>query len=189
MRKFLVFFVVAMLALASCGGGGDVDVASNKGKAGDKGAKDAGADAAAKSGAESAPEFTGKGGKNFCEYLTDLQKNEDDLNLSGASTAEQQEKAKKGLDVLQELENKAPDEIKADVVVVIKQVKPFFVALAGGKEYTPGPEDQPTEVESQKFKEAGKRVEAYATNVCGIKKDKPPTDEQAPADETPPADG
>lgn len=193
MRKLLILLFVAMLALAGCGGsgGGDVDVASNKTEADDK---DAGADADAKSGEEGDPEFTGKGGKNFCEYLKDLEENEDELNLSGENNAEQQAKAKKGLEVLGELEDKAPAEIKADVVIIIKQIKPFFEALAGGKDYKPGAEAQPTEVESKEFEEAGKRVEAYASNVCGIKDedapttDEPPADEQAPADEEPPAD-
>lgn len=190
MRKLLLLLFVAMFALAGCGddGGGDVDVASNK-----TGAD--GADADAKEGDEADPDFTGKGGKNFCEYLTDLEANEDELNLSGENNAEQQEKAKKGLEVLEELEDKAPAEIKADVAVIIKQIKPFFEALAGGKDYKPGPTDQPTEVESKEFEESGKRVEAYASNVCGIKADDaptsgsdPPADEQAPAEADPPVD-
>ena len=199
MRKLLLLLFAAMLAVAGCGddGGGDVDVASNKTEAEDG---DAGADA--KEGDEADPEFTGKGGKNFCEYLKDLEENEDELNLSGENNAEQQEKAKKGLEVLEELEDKAPDEIKNDVVVIIKQIKPFFEALAGGEDFKPDPADQPTEVESKEFEASGKRVEAYASNVCGIKdEDAPesgnlegggtadePATEQAPADETPPAD-
>ncbi len=187
MRKLLILLFLAMLALAGCGddGGGNVDVASDKTEADDK---DAGADADAKKGDEADPAFTGKGGKNFCEYLKDLEENEDELNLSGENNAEQQDKAKKGLEVLEDLEDKAPAEIKADVVVIIKQIKPFFEALAGGKDFKPDPADQPTEVESKEFEEAGKRVEAYASNVCGIKDEDAPTDDDAPADEQAPAE-
>lgn len=189
MRKLLLLLVAAMLAVAGCGddGGGDVDVASDKTEAGDADAK--------KEGDDADPEFTGKGGKNFCEYLKDLEENEDELNLSGENNAEQQEKAKKGLVALEELEDKAPAEIKADVVIIIKQIKPFFEALAGGKDFKPDPADEPTEAETKEFQAAGMRVEAYASNVCGIKDDEaptsgsdPPADEQAPAAEDPPPD-
>jgi len=197
-RKLLILLCLAILGLAGCGddGGGDVDVASQE-KSDDADATEGGA--AAEAGDEADPEFTGKGGKNFCEYLKDLEANEDELDLSGANNAEQQEKAKKGLEVLEELEDKAPAEIKADVVIVVKQVKPFFESLAKGEEFKPTADDQPTEAESKEFEEAGKRIEAYSGNVCGIKDDDAPDsdgstdstelpEEQAPAEEDPPAD-
>ncbi len=200
MRKLVLILVIAMFSLAGCGdeGGGDVDVASEKKAGGAPGEKDSG--------------FTGKGGKNFCEYLEELEDKQGELQLKGDGSDADQEKAKKGLTVLEEIEDKAPAELKSDVVIVLEQVRPIFQAIADGKEYKPDPADQPTEAEAKEFEAAGKRVETYSTEVCGIKGDEPPADgstggsggeapadgsggeapadgEQAPADENAPPEG
>ena len=197
MRKLLVILCLAGLALAGCGddGGGDVDVASQK--SGD--AADDATDGTSAGGDEGDPEFTGKGGKNFCEYLKELDENEDDLDLgSGEDTAENRKKAKEALEIFDELEDKAPGEIKADVVTVIKQIRPIFEDFAAGKDPSTTATSQPTEAEQKEFEAGGERVEAYSENVCGIKdedSDSPADDggattgdEQAPAEEDLPAD-
>lgn len=185
MRKLLIVCCLSLLGLAGCGddGGGDVDVASDKkGDPGD-------------------PEFTGKAGKDFCDYLRDLDKRDDQLSLSGEDSDDERKKAREGLEILDDLEDKAPPEIKADVVLVIKQVRPIFEAIAAGETYEPKPEDAPSEAEQKEFEAAGERVEAYSANVCGIKdedapdssetsdtSEAPPEDEQAPAEEDLPPD-
>lgn len=179
MRKLLLVVCLCVFALAGCGGdgGGDVDVASDK-----------------KGGADD-PKFTGKAGKDFCDYLRDLEKRDDQLSLSGEDSADERKKAKEGLEILDDIEDKAPPEIKSDVVLVVKQIRPIFETVAKGEEYKPKPEDAPTEAEQKEFEAAGERVEAYSANVCGIKdedapdtsdpsaEDTPPEDEQAPAEE------
>lgn len=199
MRKLLIILCLAMLGLAGCGddGGGDVDVPARDAKEDASG--DADADADAGSGDEADPQFTGKGGKNFCEYLKELDENEEDLDLgSGEDTPENRKKAKDALEIFDELEDKAPAEIKADVVLVIKQIRPIFVAFSEGKDAATAAGAEPTEAEQKEFEAAGARVEAYSENVCGIKDDEAPTDdggdsgssgdEQAPAEEDLPAD-
>lgn len=177
MRKLLIVICLSLLGLAGCGddGGGDVDVADSKGDADD-------------------PKFSGKAGKDFCDYLLDLDERDDELSLSGQDSDEERKKAREGLEILDDLEDKAPPEIKADVVIVIKQVRPIFEAVATGKKYEPKPEDAPSKAEQKEFEEAGARIEAYSSNVCGIKdEDAPDTSEpvegeQAPAEEDLPPD-
>lgn len=165
MRKLLVVVCLGVFALAGCGGGGgDVDVASDKKENPDD------------------PDFTGKGGKNFCDYLRDLEERDDLLSLTGEDSAEERKKAKEGLKIIDDLQDKAPAEIKSDVDVVIKQIRPLFETIAAGKKYEPEKQDTPTEAEQKEFEAAGERIEAYSANVCGIK------DEDAPDDSEPPAD-
>lgn len=189
MRKFLTTVAVAALALAGCGsdggggGGGDVDVAGDT-------------------------KFTGKGGADFCSYLKDLEKREEELDLgSGENTPENRRKAKEALDIFDDLQDKAPQEIKADVSLVLTQIRPIFQSLADGEDAsTTATSQQPTAEEAKKIEAAGKRVEEYSGKVCGIEDDAPdggsdpapsgdtgePGDvegEQAPPDEDQPADG
>ncbi len=168
MRKFLIILCLAALALAACGSSdnGDIDVASKKSSASAKDSTD-GTD----------PDFSGKGAKNFCAYLLDLKKNEGALNLTGDNSEEDKKRAEKGLEVLDNLQDKAPAEIKADVVLVVKQIRPFFEATAKGETYKPDPAKQPTEAENKEFEAAGARLTAYSTNVCGLKSDTTTTSE------------
>lgn len=209
MRKFRIIVLLVSLGLAACGGGGggDVDVASQDKKADGDGS---GGDAEATAGDADDPKFTGKGGKDFCEYLQELERTEEDLDLgTGENTKENREKAKKTLDVFSELEDKAPPEIRADVKLVIDLARPIFQRIADGKDLATAPSSAPpTEAESKAYEEANKRVEAYSKNVCGIDDDGDSgggstgdggtddggtdggtTDEQAPADETVPPEG
>lgn len=202
MRKLLILLCLSMFALAGCGddGGGDVDVASQKKDADGAASGDSG-DADSKD-----PEFTGKGGKDFCEYLRELDENEEDLDLgSGEDSPENRRKAKEALEIFDELEDKAPAEIENDVKIVIEQIRPIFQAFAEGKDPATTASSQPTEAEAKQYEAAGERVEAYSENVCGIddEEESGPSgdgsdtgdsggdgseDEQAPAEEDLPAD-
>lgn len=148
MRKFLVLLCLPTVGLAGCGSdGGDVDVANKT---------------------RSESEFTGKGGKDFCEYYKEQTEKFESIGEE-MSPAEQKKNAAQVLEAVDEIAERAPDEIKEDVALSFGQARPRLEAMAKGEEYTPKAEDQPTEDESKAVEAASLRVQAYATDVCGVK--------------------
>jgi hypothetical protein len=161
------------LVFAACGGNDSKNATVAKDTSADK-------DADAAAGTDVDTNFSGKGGKEFCDYLK--VQTQRDLAIDGTQPIEEQQKqAKETLVVLDALADKAPGEIAADVKLVVQSTKLYFIALADGKQLTP---EQMTAIagtaeQKKSNAEATARINAYGEKVCGVK-----TDNGSPANAT-----
>lgn len=179
LRKPLAFLFAAVIVvgLAACGddGGSAVGPSGTSGSSGSEApaaSSDAGGDSSA--GTTAVPDFSGSGGEAFCGQAKDLEgvfSGDSFSNTDPASLKDDYEKAQSALD---DMADKAPDEIKGDVqtlsnalgtlIEVFESVDYDFTKLA----QDPQAAAKLQEFDTQELSDASARVEAYLSQVCGI---------------------
>jgi len=179
LRKPLAFLFAAaiVVGLAACGddGGSAVGPDATSGSSGSEApaaSSDAGGGSSA--GTTAVPDFSGSGGEAFCGQAKDLEgvfSGDSFSNTDPASLKDDYEKAQSALD---DMADKAPDEIKGDVqtlsnalgtlIEVFESVDYDFTKLV----QDPQAAAKLQEFDTQELSDASARVEAYLTQVCGI---------------------
>ena len=168
-------------ALAACGGGSSSSsskttskgtTAGNSGSNGSTGATDASSEASITIDTT----FTGKGSEAVCNYAKDLQS----VDLTGDPTKAPDLKATftKIEDVLNNIKDKAPDEIKADVTTMFAGYQKLIdlykkydydtAKMVDAASKDPDIAAQFASIDSAEIAAASARVSAYFSNVCGI---------------------
>jgi hypothetical protein len=192
MRKLLLIFCLASLALAGCGGGDDGADKTDS-------AADAGADGGGtKTGTDAETDFSGKGSGDFCDLARQYEKDFDDTG--NADSADDVEKNYKDLaKAVDNLVKEAPSEIKGDTQKVNDAFKDLNAVLAKYDydfEKIPQAEADKMQLDSPEVEAASNRVESYFEKVCKIDSDhdgdtdgviednSTSTSEQAPDDTT-----
>jgi hypothetical protein len=180
LRKPLALFLagVFVVGLAACGGDDGGSIAGPGTTSGSSGSEapaassDAGGGGSA--GTTAVPDFSGSGGDAFCGQAQDFEGVFGGESFTNTDPASLKDDYAKAQDALDELADKAPDEIKADVqtlsnalstlIEVFESVDYDFTKLA----QDPAAAAKLQEFDSQELTDASARVEAYLTQVCGI---------------------
>ena len=168
-------------ALAACGGGSSSSSSKTTAKAttpgnvgtnGTTGSTDAATDASITIDTS----FTGKGSEAVCNYAKDLEA----TDFGGASTSATDLKASftKIAEVLNNIKDKAPDEIKADVdtmftgyqklIDLYKKYDYDTAKMVAAAANDPDLAAQFASISSAEITAATARVSAYFSNVCGL---------------------
>ena len=124
--------------------------------------------------------FSGKGSKDFCNYLKDAKNEVEDLNLGENSSPSDLKKSfQTGRDAIAGAVSRAPSEIKADVQTlsdyfgklddILSKYDYDYTKLAAEAQKDPQVLQQFTAIESSSDIEAATtRLDAYTSQVCGI---------------------
>jgi hypothetical protein len=152
-KVLLVLFACFALVTAACGGGGD----------------DSGSDSSGDDGSDGAV-AKGDPDSDFCELARKFTKDFEDS--SNAQNANDQAAVFKDLRAaIEKLEDKAPDEIEADVKVVADAFRESDDLLKKyDYDFTKVPQEEAAKIslDDPKITESSNRVESYFEKTCGI---------------------
>jgi hypothetical protein len=155
-KVLLVLFACFALVTAACGGGGD----------------DSGSDSSGDDGSDGAV-AKGDPDSDFCELARKFTKDFEDS--SNAQNANDQAAVFKDLRAaIEKLEDKAPDEIEADVKVVADAFRESDDLLKKyDYDFTKVPEEEASKISLQdpEVTKSSDRVESYFEKTCGIDSD------------------
>jgi hypothetical protein len=175
----LLFAVAMVFTLAACGGDDSGSIPAPGATSGSSGSdapaasSDTGSDGGS-AGTTAVPNFSGSGGEAFCGQAKDFESvfgGESFSNTDPASLKDDYEKAKSALD---DLADKAPDEIKSDVETLSSALSTLMDVFASvDYDVTKLAQDPEAaaklqDFDTQELSDASARVEAYLTQVCGI---------------------
>jgi hypothetical protein len=176
------------LLLAGCGGdnssvatattsaGGSTATTSNSASSATTSSSDSSGTTAEPAADTTAPSFQGNSDNAFCQTARDLQASDIGSTLSGEGNV------KAGLEKIQaainDLKNKAPNEIKADVNTLatgIQKLNDFYAKydydptkLAAAAQKDPTILQSLSDFNNAEFTAATDRITAYGEQVCGI---------------------
>ena len=171
-------------ALAACGGSSSssskttdkATAAGNLGTNGATGSTDGSTDASSDASITIDTAFTGEGSSAVCNYAKDLEA----TDFGGDATSGTDLKAEftKLEDVLNNIKDKAPDEIKADIETMFSGYQKLIELykkydydpekLAAAAATDPDLAAQFASISSAEITAATARVSAYFSNVCGL---------------------
>jgi hypothetical protein len=168
MRKLLFVLLLVVVTFAGCGGGDDGGT--------DTGGDDSGSAAGTSeegSGGGNDTDFSGSGSGDFCDLA---RKYDEDFEDTGsASEPDDIKKEYQELTAaIDELNDEAPDEIKADVATVREAFSTFYETLEKYDfDFTKIPEEEAEQLDldSADIEAASNRVESYFEKVCKIDSD------------------
>jgi hypothetical protein len=178
----LLFAAAFTVSLAACGGD-DSSSASDEGSdsteapAASSDAPDSSAGGDESAATTGAPDFSGDGGGEFCSQAQGFDEVFGDEAFQSNDPADLEDQFNASQEALAQLEESAPDEIKADVAILADAIGGLIeVFAAADYDFTQLASDPEAIAQLEAFSsaeitDASTRVEAYLTEVCGISTD------------------
>ncbi len=179
----LLFAAAFTVSLAACGGDDSGSSASDEGSdsteapAASSDAPDSSAGGDESAATTGAPDFSGDGGGEFCSQAQGFDEVFGDEAFQSNDPADLEDQFNASQEASAQLEESAPDEIKADVAILADAIGGLIeVFAAADYDFTQLASDPEAIAQLEAFSsaeitDASTRVEAYLTEVCGISTD------------------
>ena len=176
----LLFAAAFTVSLAACGGDDGDSSAPDEGSdsteapAASSEAPDSSEGGDDSAATTAAPDFSGEGGSEFCTQAQHYEQELADQSIDPTDPESVRDSYAATLEALETMRENAPDEIRADVVILTDTFA-AFVDLVGedGFDMTKLQENPEAmaaleSLNTQEFLDASTRIAAYASEVCGI---------------------